>query len=123
MSILDIVNEPTLLGKYGLALFGWLTYMVGKMWYTSDSYDKDQDGMSLAEVRLFMKKNWVAGLFNMMLLIIAVPYAHEIWDFAMQITGKNWPFSEFIYVLIGSAILFLQIFIDIVKWRLKKLKS
>lgn len=124
MAASTVTSEPIIL-HYGLAGFGWLLYVVGKLYVTSAKYDTNDDGLSWDEVQKYIKKNWIAFLFNAMLLAIAVPYAQDWWPI---ITGlfdfsKGWEFTELVYVLAGSFILVVQILIDIVTWKLGTMKK
>ena len=105
--------------QYLLAGFGWLLYMVGKLWYFRKEYDPNNDGLGWNEVQRYLKKNWIVGLFNLLLLVVVVPYAEDIWSWGMNFWGKDWAFSDFVYVLAGSFILVIQIIIDFVRSKRK----
>jgi hypothetical protein len=101
--------------NYALAAFGWALYMVGKLWYYRDVYDTNHDGLGLNEIGVYLRRNWISFLFNAMLIIIFTPYVPDLWLWAMDLFGKEWPMTRAAYILEGGLILIVQLIIDWVK--------
>lgn len=106
---------------YVLAGFGWLLYMVGKLWYFRNEYDTNNDGLGLAEVGSYFRKNWIVGLFNGMLIVVAVPFAPQFWNWGTGLfdVSKDWEFTDLVYILAGGFILVIQIIVDWVRSKKK----
>ena len=123
--LLGIKQTNPMMFNYTLAGFGWWLYIVGRLFFDRKKYDKDDNGLGWEEVKAYLKMNWIAFLFNGMLLIIIVPYTEILWYWGIGFfeISKDWIFNDLAYVLAGSFILVVQIIIDIVRWKLRKLKD
>lgn len=114
---------------YGQAAFGWLVYMVGKLWWYRNEYDENNDGLGWSEVVVFGRKNWITGLFNALLIAIGVPYAPEIWDLAMELVvhfnflEKPWRFGDGVYIGMGALVLVVQLVIDVIRFYVSRRKT
>lgn len=112
-------NEDFLItNHYALAAYGWLLYMVGKLWYYRKEYDPNHDGLGWGEIKVFFRKNWIAFLFAAMLGLILVPFAPRLWVWGTGLfeVSRSWPVTDLVYLLVGAFILVVQLVID----RLKK---
>ncbi len=114
-------HSMILKNHYVLAGFGWLLYMVGKLWYFRNEYDTNNDGLGAAEVGSYFRKNWIVGLFNGMLIVIAVPFAPQFWNWGTGLfdASKDWEFTDLVYILAGGFILVIQIIVDWVRSKKK----
>jgi len=114
-------NNLVFNNHYVLAGFGWLLYMVGKLWYYRNEYDTNDDGLGWSEVGAYFRKNWIVGLFNGMLIVIAVPFAPQFWSWGTGLfeASQDWEFTDLVYVLAGGFILVIQIIVDWVRSKKK----
>jgi hypothetical protein len=65
---------------YLLAAFGWVAYIVGRLWLKRKQYDINDDGLDVSEVKLYLKRNWIGFAFNAILLVVLTPYIPDIWQ-------------------------------------------
>ena len=92
-----------------LAMLGWVLYNVGKLMVDQKKYDTDENGLSLSEVGKYVKFNWIGMVFSLLLLVFVIPYTHNLWQWGMDLWGKDWEFTNLAYGLIGILMIGLQI--------------
>ena len=111
----ELQSAHLLQNPYALAAYGWTLYMVGKLWYYRDVYDTNKDGLGWSEIQVFLRRNWVAFLFNAMLIAVFTPYVPDLWMWSMDLFNRTWPMTKVAYILEGGFILVVQLAIDYVK--------
>jgi len=103
---------------YALAGYGWFLYMVGKLWYYRNDYDKNHDGLGWLEIVAFTRQNWISFFFAAMLAFILVPFAPRLWLWGTELFDKDWPVTDLVYLLVGAFILVVQLVVDYLKKKL-----
>ena len=98
-----------------LVLYGWLGYNLWCLNRAKKEFDTDGDGyLSWKEFVYYLKVQLIPIIFSLWVLPAGYLYAESIWQIIMELAGKNWPFFDGVYVIMGSLAALVQ-------WIIKKI--
>lgn len=95
-----------------LVLWGWVGYNIYALMRAKKTYDKDKSGyLSLSEIGYYFKVEVIPIVFSVWLIPVGVVFAEDIWIWLMDALGKEVPFGNYVYVVMGFLSAILQFLI------------